>query len=110
MTTENIQNLKDTALLMHNIAVEKQNALEKMRSNQTLVYDNHIFKADQQTISLTHCLLQNNKNGIIYILDVNNNPCKITNSKDFFDKLIEKNQQSINDLHQFYERFKKKLK
>ena len=108
MTTENIQNLKDTALLMHNIAVEKQNALEKMRSNQTLVYDNHIFKADQQTISLTHCLLQNNKNGIIYILDVNNNPCKITNCKDFFDKLIEKNQQSINDLHQFYERFKKK--
>jgi aryl-alcohol dehydrogenase-like predicted oxidoreductase len=101
-----VESLKKISDLAHNIAVEKQNALERLRTRQLLIYQNHIFRADAETINLANILLQNNKT--TYILDSNNNPCRIDNIKDFLDKLIEKNQESLNAYHQIYESFKKR--
>lgn len=103
-----LESLKKTADLMHDIAVSKQNAIEKMRGRQVLVYNNHVFKADAETLNLVHILSQRLQNQPIYILDVNNNPCEITDSLDFLQKLLERNQESINAYHQLYQTFKKK--
>jgi hypothetical protein len=103
-----LESLKKTSDLMHDIAVSKQNAIEKMRSRQVLVYNNHVFKADADTLNLVQILRQYRQELPIYILDINNNPCEITNSLDFLQKLLERNQESINAYHQLYQTFKKK--
>jgi len=103
-----IKKLKDQSDLAHNISIEKKNALEKMRSRQTLVYNNQIFKANSETITLVKTLLEQRPNQEIYIIDTNSNPCEIKDSKDFLDKLIQRNQESINEYHRFYSRFKRR--
>ena len=103
-----LESLKKTSDLMHDIAVSKQNAIEKMRSRQVLVYNNHVFKADADTLNLVQILRQYRQELPIYILDINNNPCEITNSLDFLQRLLERNQESINAYHQLYQTFKKK--
>jgi hypothetical protein len=103
-----LESLKKTSDLMHDIAVSKQNAIEKMRSRQVLVYNNHVFKADADTLNLVQILRQYRQELPFYILDINNNPCEITNSLDFLQKLLERNQESINAYHQLYQTFKKK--
>ena len=103
-----LESLKKTSDLMHDIAVSKQNAIEKMRSRQVLVYNNHVFKADADTLNLVQILRQYRQELPIYILDINKNPCEITNSLDFLQRLLERNQESINAYHQLYQTFKKK--
>jgi len=103
-----VESLKKTADLMHDIAVSKQNALEKLRSRQILIYNNHAFRADVETLNFVHALRQFQQDKIIYVLDINNNPCEIQDSSDFMKKLLERNQESINVYHQLYQTFKKK--
>lgn len=101
-----VESLKKISDLAHNVAVEKQNALERMRSRQLLIYHDHVFIADAETITLANILSQRSKEA--YILDRNNNPCKITDTGDFLHRLLEKNQESLNAYHQIYESFKKR--
>lgn len=103
-----IETLKKKSDLMHDLSIEKTNALEKLKSQQVVVYNNHIFRADPTTLALVSILIKNNPDKI-YIIDTNNNPCEINNPTDFFLKLIEKNQESINSYHQYYSKFKKRL-
>lgn len=103
-----VESLKKTADLMHDIAVSKQNALEKLRSRQVLIYNNHVFRADAETLNLIHALRQSQQDKTIYVLDTNNNPCEIRDSSDFMKKLLERNQESINAYHQLYQTFKKR--
>lgn len=105
-----LKKLKDTADLVHNMVVEKQNALEKMRSRQILVYNNHVFKADPQTITLVSCLLQHHQGEALHVIDSNDNPCQIDDPKDFLAKLISKNQEAVNALHQLHQKFKNKIR
>jgi hypothetical protein len=101
-----LASLKRTADLAHNIAVEKQNALERLRSRQLLVYHDHVFVADPETITLANILSQGHKEA--YMLDRNNNPCRIIDTQDFLQKLLQKNQESLNAYHQIYESFRKR--
>jgi hypothetical protein len=101
-----LESLKQTSDLAHNIAVEKQNALERMRSRQLLVYQDHVFVADPETITLANILSQGHKEA--YMLDRNNNPCRIMDTQDFLHKLLQKNQESLNAYHQIHESFRKR--
>jgi len=103
-----LESLKKTADLMHDIAVSKQNALERMKSRQILVYNNHVFRADAETINLVNILKHNQQDKTIYMIDSNNNPCEIKDSSEFLSKLLERNQESINAYHQLYQTFRKK--
>jgi len=103
-----LESLKKTADLMHDIAVSKQNALERMKSRQILVYNDHVFRADAETINLVNILKQNQQDKTIYMIDSNNNPCEIKDPSEFLAKLLERNQESINAYHQLYQTFRKK--
>ena len=101
-----IRSLKQQSDLSYDIAVAKRNALEKANSRQILVYNEHLFRSDPQTICLVKTLKENNST--FFILDSNNNPVEITDADDFLERLIERNQEALNAYHQMYETFKKK--
>ena len=101
-----IGDLKKQSDLSYNIAIAKRNALEKANSQMVLVYNEHIFRADPQTICLVKILKETND--ICFVLDTNNNPVEIKNPTEFLSKLIERNQESLNSYHQMYKTFGKK--
>jgi len=101
-----IQSLKEQADLSFAQAVAKKNALERAMSRQLLAYNDHLFKANAETINLVHVLQQEHDK--FFILDANNNPCEITNPVEFLALLIQRNQESLNQYHQLQQQLKNK--
>ena len=101
-----IGELKKQSDLSYDIAIAKRNALEKAHSRQIIVYNEHIFRADPQTI----CLVKTLKETVdkFFILDTNNNPVEISNPKEFLHVLIQRNQEAISSYHQMSKTFEKK--
>ena len=102
-----IGSLKKESDLSYDIAVAKRNALEKAQSRLIIVYKEHLFRADSQTINLVKTLGEVHSS-LFYILDTNNNPVEITNPKEFLQILIERNQEAISSYHQMSKTFEKK--
>ena len=98
-----IGELKKQSDLSYDIAIAKRNALEKAHSRLIIVYNEHIFRADPQTI----CLVKTLKETVdkFFILDTNNNPVEIQDPEDFLKKLIERNQETLNAYHQIHDKF-----
>ena len=101
-----IGSLKKQSDLSYDIAIAKRNALEKAHSRQIIVYNEHIFRADPQTICVVRTLKETQDT--FFILDTNNNPVEITDPGDFLSRLIERNQESLNSYHQMYKTFENK--
>ena len=101
-----IRSLKQQSDLSYDVAVAKRNALEKANSRQVLVYNEHLFRADPQTICLVRTLKENNEK--FFVLDTNGNPVEINDADDFLGRLIERNQETLNSYHQTYKTFSKK--
>ena len=101
-----IGSLKKQSDLSYNISLAKRNAIEKLNSRQILVYNEHLFRADPQTICLVRTLKETA--GVFFILDTNNNPVEILDPDDFLTKLIQRNQESLNSYHQMHKTFAKK--
>jgi hypothetical protein len=101
-----IGELKKQSDLSYDIAIAKRNALEKAHSRLIIVYNEHIFRADPQTI----CLVKTLKETVdkFFILDTNNNPVEIQDPEDFLKKLIERNQECLSSYHQMYKTFERK--
>ena len=102
----NIGELKNKSDLSYNIAVAKRNALEKANSRMIVVYNEHIFRADPETINLVNVLKENNDK--FFVLDTNNNPVEITNPEEFLKTLIERNQESLSSYHQMAKTFEQR--
>jgi hypothetical protein len=102
----NIGELKNKSDLSYNIAVAKRNALEKANSRMIVVYNEHIFRADPETINLVNVLKENNSK--FFVLDTNNNPVEITNPEEFLKTLIERNQESLSSYHQMAKTFEQR--
>ena len=96
-----IGNIKKHSDLNFEVAQAKNNALEKMRSRQLLAYNERLFKADADTINLVSTMKQHNKD--FFVLDVNDNPCHIKDPDDFLQRLIQRNQETLNAYHQLHE-------
>ena len=96
-----IGNIKKHSDLNFEVAQAKKNALEKLRSRQILAYNERLFTADANTINLVSTLKQHSKD--FYVLDVNDNPCHIKDPDDFLDKLIERNQETLNAYQQLHQ-------
>ena len=103
-----IGNIKKHSDLNFEVAQAKKNALEKMRSRQLMAYNERLFMADAHTISLVSTLKQHNKD--FYVLDVNDNPCHVEDPNDFLNKLIERNQETLNLYQQLHQDLAKKSK
>ena len=101
-----IREIKKQSDLSYDIAIAKRNALEKAHSRQVLAYNEHLFRADPETICLVRTLKENSSK--FFILDTNKNPVEISNAEDFLARLIERNQEALNAYHQMYETFTKK--
>ena len=102
-----IGSLKKESDLSFDVAVAKRNALEKAHSRLVVVYQEHIFRADAQTINLVKTLEEVHSSPF-YILDTNNNPVEISDSKEFLHVLIERNQEAISSYHQMSKTFAKR--
>ncbi len=98
-----IGELKKQADLSYDISVAKRNALERAQSRQIIAYNGHLFRADVETICIAETLKKYKDS--FYILDTNNNPCEIKDPANFINKLIEKNQETLNAYHQIHEKF-----
>ena len=98
--------LKQKADLSYDISVAKQNALERALSRQIIAYNEHLFKADAQTICLVKTLREQKDK--FFVLDTNDNPCEITDPTEFLNKLIERNQETLNAYSQIHETFKRR--
>jgi hypothetical protein len=101
-----IRSLKQQSDLSYDVSVAKRNALEKARSRQVLVYNAHLFRADPQTICLVRTLKESNDK--FFVLDTNDNPVEITDADDFLERLIERNQETLNAYHQTHKTFSQK--
>jgi|TARA_E500000081_G_C5865023_1_gene232274 hypothetical protein len=101
-----IGELKKQSDLSYNIAIAKRNALEKANTRQVMVYKDHIFRADPQTICLVKILKEEKDS--FFLLDTNQNPVEITDPSDLLSKLIERNQESLSSYHQMYKTFERK--
>ena len=101
-----IGELKKQSDLSYDISVAKRNALEKAHSRLIVVYNEHIFRADAETICLARTLMETNDK--FFVLDTNQNPVEIVNPKEFLKKLIERNQEAISSYHQMSETFAKR--
>ncbi len=78
-----IGSLKKESDLSFDVAIAKRNALEKAHSRLVVVYNEHIFRADAETINLVKTLEEVHSSPF-YILDTNNNPMEVSNSKRAF--------------------------
>ena len=101
-----IGELKKQSDLSYNIAVAKRNALEKANSRLVVVYNEHIFRADAETICLVRTLKETQDK--FFVLDTNQNPVEITDPAEFLQILIERNQQAISSYHQMSQTFAKR--
>ena len=102
-----IGELKKQSDLSYDIAVAKRNAIEKANTRQIIVYNEHIFRADPQTICLVKTLKEDHDT--FFLLDTNSNPDEIKDPQDFLAKLIERNQESLSSYHQMYKTFERKV-
>ena len=102
-----IRELKQQSDLSYDIAIAKRNALEKAQSRLVVVYNEHIFRADAETINLVKTLGESNTSPF-YILDTNHNPVEITAPEDFLKILIQRNQEAISSYHQMSKTFAKR--
>ena len=103
-----ISELKKQSDLSYDTAVAKRNALEKARSRLVVVYDEHIFRADAETICLVRTLKESQDT--FCVLDTNNNPVEITDPAEFLSVLVARNQESLNAYKQIYETFTRRDK
>ena len=101
-----IGELKKQSELSYSIAVAKRNALEKAHSRLVVVYNEHVFRADAETICLAKTLADSQDR--FYVLDTNQNPVEITDPKDFIKTLIARNQEAISSYHQMSKTFEKR--
>jgi len=95
-----IDELKKQSDRSYEIALAKQNALEQARSKMVLAYEGHLFLADPLTINLVRTLSDFHEQFVL--LDSKDNPSLINDPKDFLSKLIEKNQEALNQYYQTY--------
>jgi hypothetical protein len=101
-----IGELKKQSDLSYNIAIAKRNALEKAHSRLIVVYNEHIFRADAETICLAKTLSETHDK--FFVLDTNKNPVEITDPAEFLQILIERNQEAISSYHQMSKTFAKR--
>ena len=71
-----IGELKKQSDLSYDITIAKRNAIEKANTRQIIVYNEHIFRADPQTICLVKTLKE--AEDTFFILDTNNNPVAVS--------------------------------
>lgn len=101
-----LDELKSISQQSYDANLQKSNALHRAESDLILVYQNHIFRADAETICLVRTLSEEHSTFIV--LDANQNPVEIKDAADFLTRLKQQNQSALNTYHQLYQKIKHK--
>lgn len=100
-----ISELKKVSDRSYDLALAKQNALEKAHSRMLVAYEGHLLKADAETINLVKNLSEDRQEFVI--LDINNNPVLVQDPRGLLDLLKSKNQEVLNSYYHTYQEFSK---
>jgi len=100
----NIDQLKEISKQSYDASLQKANALKKAESDQILVYKNHIFRADAETICFVRTVSEGKDS--FFMLDSNSNPVEIKEPVEFLKLLLQRNQSALNTYHQLYQNIK----
>ena len=100
-----ISELKKVSDRSYDLALAKQNALEKAHSRMLVAYEGHLLKADAETINLVKNLSEDRQEFVI--LDINNNPVLVQDPRGLLDLLKSKNQEVLNSYYHTYHEFSK---
>ena len=100
----NIDQLKAISKQSFDMSLQKATAIKKAESDQILVYNNHIFRADAETICFVRTASEGRSS--FFMLDSNSNPVEITDPTEFLDLLLQRNQSALNTYHQLYQNIK----
>ena len=101
-----LDKLKSISQQSYDSNLQKSNALKKAQSDLVVVYENHIFRANAETICLVKTLSE--EHSTIVILDANQNPVEIKDPSDFLTRLKQQNQSALNTYHRLYQKIKNK--
>jgi hypothetical protein len=101
-----ISEIKKISDRSYDIALAKQNALEKAQSRLLVAHEGHIFLANAETINIVRTLDELHSTPFC-ILDTNNNPVQIAEPKKFLELLVMKHQEALNSYYQAYKQFSK---
>ena len=71
-----------------------------------MVYKEHIFRADPETICLVRTIKEIKDK--FFVLDTNDNSVEIDNPTEFLQILITRNQEAISSYHQMSKTFEKR--
>jgi hypothetical protein len=100
-----ISELKKVSDRSYDLALAKQNALEKAHSRMLVAYEGHLLKADAETINLVKNLSEDRQEFVI--LDINNNPVLVQDPRGLLELLKSKNQEVLNSYYHTYQEFLK---
>ena len=77
---------------------QKQYLLAKFKSNTDVAENGGIFSVTAELIAYVKTMIELGHQSII-LLDINSNPVKITDSKQFLSKLIDRYSDAMNQYH-----------
>jgi hypothetical protein len=100
-----ISELKKVSDRSYDLALTKQNALEKAHSRMLVAYEGRLLKADAETINLVKNLSEDRQEFVI--LDINNNPVLVQDPRGLLELLKSKNQEVLNSYYHTYQEFLK---
>jgi len=85
---------------------QKRNIKNRVAQLQMVHSDGGVFIADHTTINFVKHMADNDHKNV-YILDSKNNPIKVTNPSDLYDKLMSAYYSATNEYATEYEKLRK---
>lgn len=76
--------------------IQKQNLIQRMRNQRTVLFNNGMFIADPTTIAFVKALIDQGYEEAI-VIDSKDIPIKVQDLKDFLDKLMDANFKATNE-------------
>lgn len=101
-TNELVQKIKQATDFEHN----KRNLFEKIQIDLHLAYQGGLFKLSPELI----CYIGLQKQDVLIVLDVYNNPIKITDVTEFFDLCRQQYQKVLNTYYEMHDQLRQTRK
>ena len=87
-------------------ASQKQYLLAKFKSNSDVAENGGIFSVTAELIAYVKTMIELGHQSII-LLDINSNPIKIADPKQFLSKMIDRYSDAINQYHIDFEKLRR---
>ena len=86
--------------------IQKENLKLRLEHMMILKYDDHVFNCNMELINFIHTCINNNIDSIV-ILDIHNNPVKISQLRECLDYFLLIYHKAYDEYFDKYEKLKK---